>query len=103
MAPFEFIEAAGLAASVSSPAETFVNSVDTVEILERRNLFADVRHPVRGDDHYRLMVEHFADAVIGKTPPTYGITDSLANLAVIEALYASTRAGGRPVPVERLV
>lgn len=99
----EFVEAAGLAASVSSPAETFVNSVDTVEILERRNLSADVHHPVRGDNHYRLMVEYFADAVIGKTPPRYGIKDSLGNLAVIEALYASARAGGRPVTVERLV
>lgn len=98
----EFVEAAGLLASVSSPAETFVNSVDTVEILERRNRFADVHHPVKGDNHYRLMVEHFADAVMGKVAPRYGIADSLGNLAVIDALYASARSGGRPVAVERL-
>jgi predicted dehydrogenase len=95
----EFVEAAGLDASLISPAETFVNSLDDVEIVERRGRSPELRHPVRGDNHYRLMVEHFVDVARGRSAPRYGPLDSLGNLAAIEALYESARAGGAPVRV----
>jgi xylose dehydrogenase (NAD/NADP) len=96
----EFVEAAGEDAALLSPSETFVNSVEGAEIVERRGRAPEVRHAVKGDNHYRLMVEHFADAVRGIAPLRYGIAESVGNLAAIEALYESARAGGRPVPVK---
>jgi len=97
----EFFEAAGLEATLVSPTHTFVNSLDDVEIIERRGREPEVRHRIQGDNHYRLMVEHFADVVAGREELRYGIADSVANLAVIEALYESARDGGRPAPVRR--
>ena len=95
----EFVEAAGSDGSVTSASGTFVNSTDEVEILQYRGREPLLRHTVTGDNHYRLMVEHFADVVRGNAPLRHGISDSLGNLAAIEALYASARAGGRPAPV----
>ena len=94
----EFVEAAGTDATLIS-ADTFVNSVGDVEIVERRGRAPQVRHAVSGDNHYRLMVEHFAEVAQGKATLRFGIRDSTGNLAAIEALYESARLHGRPVPV----
>jgi predicted dehydrogenase len=96
----EFVEAAGVEGSLMSPSETFVNSVEDIEIVERRGRAAEVRHAVKGDNHYRLMIEHFADAVLGLAPLRHGLSESILNLAAIEALYESARSGGRPVAVK---
>jgi len=96
----EFVEAAGVEASLLSPSETFVNSVEDVEIVERRGRAPELRHAFKGDNHYRLMIEHFADAARGLAPLRHGLAKSIGNLAAIEALYESARAGGRPVKVK---
>ncbi len=44
-------------------------------------------------NHYRLMVHHFADAVLHGTPLEYPPEDGLANMRVIDALYTSARTG----------
>lgn len=54
---------------------------------------------VRGADEYRLMVEHFADAVLTGTRLRYDAHEAARNMRAIEALYASARAGGRPVAI----
>lgn len=95
----EFVEVAGLDAALVSPTQTFVNSLEEVTIIERRGREGEVSHPVQGDNHYRLMIDHFADAVQGRVSLSYGIADSIGNLAAIEALYESARNGGRPAPV----
>jgi len=46
---------------------------------------------VPGSDEYRLMVEHFADAVQGKQPLEYGPEDSVRNLQVLDALAVAAR------------
>ena len=97
----EFVEAAGLDASITSPTETFVNSIDEVELLEYRGRAPRVSHLVSGDNHYRLMVEHFADVVRGAATPRHRIEESFENLAAIEALYASARSFGQAVAVSR--
>ena len=94
----EFVEAAGTDATLIS-ADTFVNSVDDVEIVERRGRAPLVRHAVGGDNHYRLMVEHFADVVQGRASLRYGISEAVGNLAAIEALYRSARSHGRPASI----
>lgn len=44
-------------------------------------------------NHYRLMVQHFADAVLHGTPLDYPPEDGLANMRVLDALYESARTG----------
>jgi xylose dehydrogenase (NAD/NADP) len=55
-------------------------------------------HTMRGADEYRLMVEHFADAVQGRTVLDLSLSDSVANMRVLDALAEAARSG-RLVPV----
>lgn len=43
-------------------------------------------------NHYRLMVEHFADCVLNDREPRYRPTDSLSNMRTIDMLYESARS-----------
>jgi predicted dehydrogenase len=56
---------------------------------------------VAGADEYRLMVEHFADCALYGKPVRYPPSEAAANMRVIDALYRSARAGGRPVEIDR--
>ena len=95
----EFVEAAGPEGAVTSASGTFVNSTDEVELVQYRGREPQIVHSVTGDNHYRLMVEHFAEVAQGRDTLRHGIAQSVGNLAAIEALYLSAREGGRPVPV----
>ena len=95
----EFVEAGGVLGTVASASETFVNSTDSAEILQYRGREPVIVHAVPGDNHYRLMVEHFADVALGNATLRYGMEHSTSNLKAIEALYQSARSGGRPVSV----
>jgi xylose dehydrogenase (NAD/NADP) len=44
-------------------------------------------------DMFTLMVEHFGDAVLEKTPLRYPAVDALANMHAIDACFASMRTG----------
>ncbi len=44
-------------------------------------------------DPYRLETEHFADAVLGKTPLRYGLDDAMYNTRALLALHESARTG----------
>jgi predicted dehydrogenase len=56
----------------------------------------EAAHQFAGDDQYRLMVEHFAECVLGGYEPRYSPTDGTANMRVIDALYRSARNDGQP-------
>ena len=43
-------------------------------------------------DHYRLMAEDFADAVLQHRPPRFGPEDAIANMRVLDALRAAAAA-----------
>lgn len=58
-----------------------------------------VTHAVGGVDEYRCMVEHFAECVLCGEPPRYAAEEAALNMRVIEALYESARAGGKPVSI----
>ncbi len=58
------------------------------------------RHAVEGADEYRLMVEHFAGAVLNGHPLRFSAAEAAANMRAISALYRSARNGGRPEPVD---
>ncbi|NNM06679.1 MAG: Gfo/Idh/MocA family oxidoreductase [Gemmatimonadetes bacterium] len=55
---------------------------------------------VPGGDEYRLMVEHFADAVLNDGPLRYSPEEAALNMKVIEALYESARNEGEVVAVD---
>ena len=49
------------------------------------------KHSVPGADEYQLMVEHFADAVMGQTELRFSIADSIENMRVLDALAQAAR------------
>ncbi|HST06356.1 MAG TPA: Gfo/Idh/MocA family oxidoreductase [Chloroflexia bacterium] len=50
---------------------------------------------VPGADHYHMMVEHFADAVLHDHPLAYTLQNSLGNMRVLDALKEAARSGRR--------
>lgn len=95
----ETILAAGADANLELP-RAFVPGVNDTVVSVRRS-YSDVQQQIiPGDDEYRLMVEHFAACVSEDRTPAYPATEAALNLRVIEALYRSARAGGRPAPVD---
>ncbi len=53
----------------------------------------ETRHPVEGPTTYAAQLIHLAKVLRGETPPLTGGEDAVANMAVIDAIYA---AAGRP-------
>lgn len=94
----EFYEVAGTD-GILGVDEAFLPGTKDVEVLEDGG-DTRTRHAVKGDDEYRLMVEHFARCVREGRTPRWGVADAEANMRAIEALYRSARAGGAPVDVE---
>lgn len=43
-------------------------------------------------NHYQLLVEDFADALLNNRPPLHNIEDSLANMKIVEKLLESARS-----------
>ena len=48
---------------------------------------------IPGVDEYRLMVEHFAAAIINGQSPLVQVADSIQNMLVLDALVESARSG----------
>lgn len=44
-------------------------------------------------DHYRLMAEAFADAILNGTPVPYPASDSIENMRVLDAIMRASRSG----------
>jgi predicted dehydrogenase len=51
------------------------------------------KHVIPGADEYQLMVEHFADVVLGNTDLMYPLSDSIGNMRVLDALAQAARTG----------
>ena len=54
---------------------------------------AGQQHIVPGADEYQLMVEHFADAAIGRCELMSPVADSIQNMRVLDALAQAARTG----------
>ena len=50
-------------------------------------------HLIPGADEYQLMVEHFADAVLGRKKLRYAVEDSIANMRALDALSEAAHTG----------
>jgi predicted dehydrogenase len=94
----ETCEVAGTLGSFSLDPAFLPGKADAV-LVERRSGGKEERHTTAGVDQYRLMVEHFAEAVLEGTPLRYPAIEAARNMAAIEALYRSARNGGAPEPV----
>jgi len=92
----EFYEVAGTEGYVRVPS-AFLPGTGEAPVLEHRAGGEVIEHRVEGADEYRLMVEHFADAVLEGRPLRYPPEEAALNLRVLEGLYRSARAGGEPV------
>ena len=51
------------------------------------------QHVIPGADEYQLMVEHFGEAVLGKTKPIFSLEDSVSNMRVLDALAEAAQTG----------
>ncbi len=94
----EVLEVAGTDATLLVPSAFLPGAAD-VPLHELHGRGGESVETVPGADEYRLMVEHFADAVLRGTPLLYGPDEAERNMRSIEALYRSARDGGRPVAV----
>jgi xylose dehydrogenase (NAD/NADP) len=84
----------GTSGTIVLPLPWVQETADTAVIL-RRWLEPDHVIPVPAADTYRLEVEDFARAVTTGTPARWPVDDAVANMAVIDALFASAKAHAR--------
>ena len=50
-------------------------------------------HSTPGADGYKLMIEHFAEVVLGRESPLYEPEDSIRTMQVLDALAEAARTG----------
>jgi len=80
--------------AIDLPHDAFIPwEKETVFRLRGKTEEAGKKIVLPGADEYRLMVEHFADVVRGTAAPAYPVADSVANLAVLDALAEAVRSG----------
>jgi D-xylose 1-dehydrogenase (NADP+, D-xylono-1,5-lactone-forming) len=91
----ESFEVAGTEGMLVVPFAFLPGTAD-VRILEHHGRAEPVVHTVPGDDEYRLMVEHFADCALHDRPVRFSANEAGLNMRAIEALYRSSKDGGRP-------
>jgi D-xylose 1-dehydrogenase (NADP+, D-xylono-1,5-lactone-forming) len=73
---------------MSNPAEIILSRGEKTDAM-----FESISYTVPAANHYRLMVEHFADAVLNGAPLRYPPELDRGNMRVIDALYESARTG----------
>ena len=84
----------GSTSSIELPHDAFIPwDKDAAFTLRGKDEETGRQVVIDGADEYGLMVEHFADAVLGKTPPAHSPADSVANMQVLDALAQAARTG----------
>jgi predicted dehydrogenase len=94
----ESYQVVGTDGQIDVPVAFLPGQSDTT--IHVRNTQGEAAEIIRGVDEYQLMVEHFGECVRGQAPPRYPVSDAIANMRAIEALYRSARNRGCPEPVE---
>ena len=85
---------AGSDGVIELPHNAFVPWEDEAIFYVRgRDQETGQKHSVPGADEYQLMVEHFADAVMGRIDLRFPIADSIDNMRVLDALAQAARTG----------
>lgn len=84
----------GSEGAIELPHDAFIPWEKDVEFTVRtRHQEVGQVHGTAGVDEYRLMVEHFTEAVLGKTGPAFSPDESVRNMRVLDALAEAAQTG----------
>jgi len=82
--------------AIDLPHDAFIPwEKDALFVLRGRDDETGTRQTIAGVDEYQLMVEHFADALLGRSTLAYPPEESIANMRVLDALSRAVRSGRR--------
>jgi predicted dehydrogenase len=82
----------GRTGAIDLPHDAFIPwEKDAVFILRGKDVEIGEKHVVPGADEYQLMVEHFADVILGNAKSDDQLSDSVANMHVLDALAVAAR------------
>jgi xylose dehydrogenase (NAD/NADP) len=85
---------AGADGVIELPHNAFVPwEDDTAFLLRGQDDEEGQQQVIPGADEYQLMVEHFADVVLGNTDLMFSLGDSIANMQALDALAQAARTG----------
>ena len=80
--------------AIDLPHDAFIPwEKDAVYTLRKKDEEVGKTHVIQGADEYQLMVEHFSDAVLGRTEPEGTLEESIANMRVLDALAQAAKTG----------
>jgi xylose dehydrogenase (NAD/NADP) len=84
----------GSAGAIELPHDAFVPwEKEATYTVRRSDEEEGNQHTVPGADEYQLMVEHFADAILGKTTLAFSPQESVRNMRVLDALAEAAQTG----------
>lgn len=85
--------------TIELPHDAFIPwEKDASFILRGKDQERGEEHVIPGADEYQLMVEHFADAVMGKASLAFPPSESVSNMRVLDALGEAARTGEAVTP-----
>ena len=80
--------------AIELPHDAFIPwEKDAVFIHREKDAETGENYVTQGADEYQLMVEHFTDAVMKKTPLAYSTEESVRNMHVMDALAKAAKTG----------
>ena len=80
--------------AIDLPHDAFIPwEKDAVFTLRKKDAEVGQEHVLQGKDEYQLMVEHFSDAVLGRTELDCTLDESIANMRVLDALSEAAKNG----------
>jgi len=78
--------------AIDLPHDAFIPwEKDAVYTLRKKDEEVGEEYVIQGADEYQLMVEHFSDAVLGRTELDCTPDDSIANVRVLDALAEAAK------------
>ena len=84
----------GSEGAIELPHDAFIPwEKDAVFTVRGKDQEVGQKHVTPGADEYQLMVEHFADAVLGKTELTLPPEESIRNMRVLDGLAEAAKTG----------
>jgi predicted dehydrogenase len=88
----------GSKGAIELPHNAFIPwEKDAIFTLRGKDEEVGEEHLMPGVDEYQLMVEHFADAVSGKTSLVFSPEESIGNMRVLDALAEAAQSGSNVI------
>lgn len=84
----------GSEAAIELPHDAFIPwEKDTIYVVRSQDQEIGEHYPIAGADEYRLMVDHFAEAALGRVELAFSPRDSICNMRVLDALAKAAKTG----------